>query len=107
MNNVASAVPAQLLLSSEEWLVVKEILHHHLPNQPVWAFGSRVGGPCKPFSDLDLVVLADKPLPLALQAQLHEAFSESVLPWKVDLIDWSSTSEAFRQRIAARHVVVQ
>jgi len=56
---------------------------------------------------LDLVIVSTEPLPLALLAEVAEAFSESDLPWKVDLVDWATTSEVFRQRILAHKVVLQ
>jgi type I restriction enzyme S subunit len=38
---------------------------------------------------------------------MEEAFSDSDLPYKVDLVDWSAISEEFRQIVAERKVVVQ
>ncbi|MDZ7868554.1 MAG: nucleotidyltransferase domain-containing protein [Rheinheimera sp.] len=78
-----------------------------LAGYPVWAFGSRAEGRGKAYSDLDLVIVSTEPLPLALLAEVAEAFSESDLPWKVDLVDWATTSEAFRQRILAHKVELQ
>jgi predicted nucleotidyltransferase len=34
-------------------------------------------------------------------------FSESDLPWKVDVVDWATTGESFRRIITAEKVVVQ
>ncbi len=78
-----------------------------LPDFEVWAFGSRVTGTARPFSDLDIAVIGEAPLPLSLMSELNEAFSESDLPWKVDLVDWALTSPAFRKIIEARKVVLQ
>ena len=94
------AKPAGLQVSDNEWQQVSAILRRYLPNNEVWAFGSRVKGNAKPYSDLDLAIISDTPLPLALLAEVAEAFSESDLPWKVDLVDWATTSERFRQVIA-------
>jgi hypothetical protein len=38
--------------------------------------------------------------------QVAEAYSESDLPWKIDLIDWATTSEAFRERVFGAEVGV-
>jgi len=40
-------------------------------------------------------------------AEVAEAFSESDLPWKVDLVDWATTSERFRQVIAAQKLIIK
>ena len=37
---------------------------------------------------------------------LAEAFAESDLPWKVDIVDWATTSESFRKIIQQHRVVV-
>jgi type I restriction enzyme S subunit len=46
-------------------------------------------------------------LPLTRQAALAEAFSESDLPWRVDVVDWAATTEAFRKVMARDKVVLQ
>jgi predicted nucleotidyltransferase len=98
---------SQLDISSEHLSVVQQILRQLVPSCEVWAFGSRVKGTAKPFSDLDVVIMSQQPLSLALLASLHEAFSESDLPWKVDIVDWSTTNQEFRAVIDQQKVKVQ
>ena len=100
-------VPNLLQVTPQQWQIIQRILQQYLSGYAVWAFGSRVGGPCKPYSDLDIAIVSAQPLPLQLLAEVAEAFSESDLPWKVDLIDWATTSDVFRQRILARKVDLQ
>lgn len=91
----------------EHWRIVRDILRRHLPQAEVWAFGSRATGTAKPYSDLDLAIVADQPLPLATRAALAEAFSESDLPWKVDLVDWATAGQPFRRIIERDKLIVQ
>lgn len=85
-----------LQLTPEEIEDVRSILRHCLPDGvAVRAFGSRATGKAKPWSDLDLSVEARDPLPLSVMALLREAFDESALPWKVDLIDYRTVSAEF------------
>jgi type I restriction enzyme S subunit len=91
----------------EHWEIVRRILRRHVPGHDVWAFGSRATRTAKPYSDLDLAIVTDRPLPLGLSAALAEAFSESDLPWKVDIVDWATTDEALRRIIENGKVVVQ
>lgn len=91
----------------EEWRIVRDILRAHVPDREIWAFGSRTRGTAKPFSDLDLAVIGDTPLTRDVRAALAEAFSESDLPWKVDIVDWANTGAAFRAVVARNKVVVQ
>lgn len=87
---------ATLALTAAEESLVRAILARHLPaGVRAYVFGSRAGGVTKAWSDLDLALAGDGPLPLALLAELAEAFDESALPWKVDLVDRSAVSAAF------------
>jgi predicted nucleotidyltransferase len=67
--------------------IVLEILAEHVPDCQVWAFGSRVRGKAKPHSDLDLAVRGDGILDFARLGHLEEAFEESDLPMRVDVVD--------------------
>jgi type I restriction enzyme S subunit len=88
------------------WGIVRDIMRRHVPGHEVWAFGSRVKGTAKPYSDLDLAVISEKPLPLEVLARLAEDFSESDLPWRVDVVDWAATSDSFRKIIERDKVVL-
>jgi len=87
--------------------IVQTILRQHVPNCPVWAFGSRAKWTAKDHSDLDLCIVSDKPLDFRLLGALTESFSDSDLPYMVDIVDWATTSESFRKIIARDKVVVQ
>lgn len=87
---------------------VLNILRAHVPDHEVLAFGSRVHGRnLKPFSDLDLIIITAKPLDLLRLTDLKDAFTESDLPFKVDLLDWSSVNDRFRKIIEAEHAVLK
>lgn len=43
-------------------------------------------------------------LPLALMAELAEAFDDSALPWKVDLVDRRMVNDAFGTIIDANRI---
>ncbi len=99
---------AALALGAEELAEVRAILAARLPQGiRVSVFGSRAGGTPKPWSDLDLVLEGDGPLGLGLLAELAEAFDESALPWKVDLIDRRTVSAAFGAIIDAGKVALE
>lgn len=87
--------------------LVLDILAKNVPEREVWAFGSRVQGRAKPYSDLDLAVMGEQPLGLTVLAALADDFAESDLPIRVDVVDWATTKEHFRQIIASHKIVVQ
>ena len=91
-------------LSPKHLSILKEILRQFAPGHLVWAYGSRVKGTSKKSSDLDLVAFG---LDSRNISQLKEAFEESDLPFRVDLMDWGSIPESFRENIRERYVVVQ
>ena len=101
-----SAVP-DIDISPQHWAIVESILQRLVPTHEVWAFGSRAQKTAKRYSDLDLCVLSERTLGLSLRSELAEAFSESDLPWKVDVVDWATTNEIFRQIIRGHKVVLQ
>ena len=87
--------------------IVLDILRDLAPEIEVRAFGSRVAWSARETSDLDLALMTDEQLPTSRMADLREAFSESDLPFKVDLLDWASVAENFRKIIEREYVVVQ
>ena len=89
-----------LHIAPEHLALVRRLLRELLPaGAAVRVFGSRAGGRVKPFSDLDLLIDVGRRLTFAESADLSEAFSESDLPWKVDLVDRHNLTDAFRRRI--------
>lgn len=94
-------------ISPEHWEIVRGILHRSLPGHEVWAFGSRAKHTARRYSDLDLAVITHAPLASAVMAELIDDFSDSDLPWKVDVLDWATTSEGFRAIIERDKVVLK
>lgn len=62
-----------------------------------YAFGSRVKGTERPLSDLDLCY--KDPIPDHEIAFLREAFDESDLPYKVDIVSWDRCTPDFQKSI--------
>jgi predicted nucleotidyltransferase len=94
-------------LSPDDLKAVRAILARHVPEFEVRAFGSRVCGTARRTSDLDLAIMTAAPLEAARMADPREAFSESDLAFKVDLVDWAGTGAEFRRVIEGAYVVVQ
>lgn len=86
---------------------VKEIIEKIVPHAEVWAFGSRVLGTAKPYSDFDLSIKDSKKLDLSTLGRLREAFQESNLSIRVDFVDWHRIDPEFRAVIERKHEVVQ
>lgn len=82
-------------LEPKHFTIVKEILKKYEIN--VYVFGSRAKNSAKPLSDLDLCLKEnyDK----STVRKLQDAFEESDLPFKVDIVVWSELSDGFKNHI--------
>ncbi len=94
-------------LLPDQLSIVKNILSQWVPGKKVVAFGSRVLGKAKPFSDLDLAIYSDATLPAATMAHMRDAFSASNLPIKVDLVEVFGLDEGFRKIIEGQAELIQ
>jgi len=94
-------------LAPEQLALVLRLLAAHVPDCEVRAFGSRVTGKAKSYSDLDIVLHGPTRLSLVRLAALREAFAESELSIRVDVIDWHAILESFRKVISAKSEILQ
>jgi predicted nucleotidyltransferase len=94
-------------LSPRDLAIVQNILRKHVPDYEVWAFGSRTKGTARRYSDLDLAVITDAPLSLQIRGDMAEDFSESDLPFRVDVLDWATTRDNFRRIVEQDRIIVQ
>jgi predicted nucleotidyltransferase len=91
-----------ILIEEHHLETVKTILKKHLdPNIMVWVFGSRVVGTSKKFADLDLALQKKDNTSIELKRiiSLITDFQESDLPWRVDIIDYNTTSGIFKKNV--------
>ena len=86
---------------------IQRILAEHVPDCEVRAFGSRATWTAKDYSDLDLAVVGIGSLGASVMTRLRESFEESTLPIRVDVIDWDSLTDSFRQAIDGDCLVLQ
>ena len=86
---------------------IQHILAQYAPGCEVRAFGSRVKWTAKDYSDLDLAVIGRRRFNPKEMHRLTEAFEESNLPIRVDVVDWYAISEEFKRAIAAKYEVIQ
>ncbi len=93
--------PLSIDLPADHCRLVLQILRANLPPAAkFWVFGSRATGRARRYSDLDLAIDAGRPMTLDETASLAEAFSESDLAYRVDVVDWRAIDDHFRQIIA-------
>ena len=95
-------------LAPDHKQIVLAILRTYLPQDTkVWVFGSRAKGRARLYSDLDLAIDAGRRLTLDERASLTEAFSDSDLPYSVDIVDWEDLDNRWRAAIAAERILLK
>jgi predicted nucleotidyltransferase len=91
---------AALEIRPQDLKIVQDIVKRVLPEgTKVFVFGSRAQGVTKRASDLDLAIEADTPLTFKESAILADAFEESDLPYKVDVVDLKTVGAAFSSHV--------
>jgi len=87
-------------ITEDEKKIVISIIEKCVPNAKVMVYGSRFRGTNSSSSDLDLAFdNQGQKLSLRLRAELEDAFSDSNLPYMVDVTDLNSISDDFKQKI--------
>jgi predicted nucleotidyltransferase len=94
-------------VSPRQLETIKRILAEYVGGCEVRVFGSRVNGPAKEYSDLDVAVVSPNKIKLRCKMLLREAFEESDLPFRVDIIDYNAASDEFRTIIDAKYEILQ
>jgi len=93
-------------IQKEHLDMLKHILNLHIPGHEVRAFGSRVKGTNRKFSDLDLAIVGNGKLDNRSLWKLKNTLMESRLPFRVDVLDYNSISENFRKIIDNEYEVL-
>ena len=91
----------------EELEIIDRILERYVPHCEVRAFGSRAKWHAQDHSDLDLALVGDTEIDQSTIADLKDAFAESDLRYRVDVVDWHKVSDAFRDAIKSECVTIK
>jgi predicted nucleotidyltransferase len=86
-------------VSDKELKIIRDILRSTLRGELVYVFGSRARGDHHKTSDIDLAIVGSTPMTMAVRSQLKFSFSESDLPFKVDVVDMLTADESFKKII--------
>lgn len=83
---------------------IRSIFARHLPYKKVWAYGSRVKWTASNTSDLDCVVFGANDIEIA---NAREAFDESDIPFEVQLLNWDTIPDDFKENIKKGYFVLR
>ena len=71
----------------------------------VFLFGSRVSTLYFSRADADIGLLSDNKLPSHLFHRIRNSIDESIIPWEVDLIDFTRVTPSFKEA-ALKEIVI-
>lgn len=92
-----------IYIEERHWAIVKDILSKY--PYTFYAFGSRVKGKQRRFSDLD--IYSPDFIPLDIQGQIEEDFEKSDLPFTVDIVPRYRMTSEFQAIIQKELVLIQ
>lgn len=78
--------------------LTKEIIFKHIDSKKfkVFLFGSRACGNQKPFSDIDIGIIGKEKLNSIVKADIENELDESLVPYNVDIVDFSRVDAKFK-----------
>lgn len=79
--------------------IIQDILKEIIPGHRVFIFGSRAKNNSWRYSDIDLLISGDDELTPGERYALNEAFDESDIPVRVDIVDLHELSDEFKRSI--------
>lgn len=65
----------------------------------VFLFGSRACGNARKFSDIDVGIMGNEALSSIVQFEIEQAIDESIVPFKVDLVDFFNVDSTFKKEV--------
>lgn len=95
----------KLHVSKEALQQIEQIFQKMAPDAIVWAYGSRITGDCHEGSDLDLVIKTFGHSEKSI-SKIRNAFSESNIPFLIDIRYWEDLPASFQEEIAKKYIVI-
>ncbi|MDI9407735.1 MAG: nucleotidyltransferase domain-containing protein [Candidatus Pacebacteria bacterium] len=97
----------KLQILPEDLIELKKQLQLHAPGVEVWAYGSRVHGMPRRWSDIDLAIVNPPKDKRFFMAILCDEIAEGPLMLRADIIDLNQVSADFRKTVEDHHIVIQ
>lgn len=84
----------------------KVVLDHiDLDKYAVFLFGSQTSKPISRKSDIDIGILGTEKMPLSKIIEIKTVIDDSIIPFKVDIVDFFSANQEFKQ-VALQSIVI-
>lgn len=93
-----------LQINQEDYQILTKILSKYL--YTFCAYGSRVKGIARKFSDLDLCYNYQENIPPHLAFEIQGELEEFDLPFVVELVNWNKMCPAFQKAIEGNLILI-
>ncbi len=79
--------------------LTQQIVLKHIDSKmyKVFLFGSRACGNAKHYSDIDIGVIGNTKLSSIIKSEIETELEESIVPFKVDIVDFYAVSAEFKK----------
>ncbi len=96
---IKDPIPGDFDMGVDYIHIVKNIVLKHVPQDEfaVFLFGSRAVGNDRALSDIDVGILGNRSLPYIIKGDLESDLDESIVPFKIDLIDFYQVDKIFKK----------
>jgi len=85
---------------------IVSVFQEHIPKTSIYIYGSRVRGTARKYSDVDIMIKGKNAVSLEKLNELKEAFSSSNIPLVVDIHDWHTISDEFKNIIKDELLII-
>lgn len=82
----------------------RSILKKYFSDEKILVYGSRVKGTSQPFSDIDIAICGKEKISIEKLSFIDDDFSESTIPFRVDITEINRVDESFKKIILAEGV---
>ena len=99
MLDVAGGSADNRIMTNDETLkTIRTIIRSHVPDPSyrLFVFGSRATGTARKFSDMDIGIQGDVPVPSAALEYIREDLENSSIPYKVEVVDFTIVEPTFK-----------
>ncbi len=93
-------------MTPDQIATILKIIHLRLPKVTVYAYGSRVNGKPRKYSDLDIALDDGRKIGLSVILQLKESLSETNIPFSIDIIDYHSIGPTFKRIVDNEKIIL-
>lgn len=85
---------------------IRQTVYKYLPEEEyeVFIYGSRADGTAQKWSDIDVGIKGKGKVPFEKILSIKEEIEDSKIPYKVDVVDFTTVSDKFR-KFALKEVV--